>query len=183
MRIKGRITTLLDMTVTDLLDWGERNLAPLRDASNKKAEIAAEMSRINAFGWLNDAKEASSKPPSFFDRFNQKSPQYYEGMLQKARAEMLEFAKTLNKMREEFEREVKDLHLDALALTVCWDEYGDLTAKQIGQDRARTLTLAHQTAAMLFATIEQSLTQSASAVQQIDSFLAVTMPNWKMANG
>lgn len=182
MRIKGRIQTIVDMSVTDILNWGERNLAPLRDVSNAKAKIASDMSRINAFGWLQEAKDASSKSKSFFDRLSNKTPSYYEGMLKKARSEMLAFVAELEKMKKEFKREVTDLHLDALALTVCYDVFPDDNTKMCAQERAKTLTMAHQTAAMLFTTIEQSLSQCAKAAQQIDSFMAVTMPNWKMAN-
>ncbi len=180
MRIKGRIQTLLPYSTIDILDWGERNLAPLRDASTKKTNILNEMNRINAFGWLEEAKNASCKTPSFLDRFTAKPPHFYEAVLAKCRGEMMVFVASLENMKKSFEREVKDLHLDALALTVCCDQYSDLNTKQCAVERAKTLRLAHQTAAMLFTTIEQTMQQCSNAVQQIDSFVSVTLPNWKM---
>ncbi len=180
-RIKGRIDSILSTDITFLLDWGNRNLEPLRDVSTKKSFISNELSRIDAIGWLKLSKEASCKKPSFLDRFSAKSPDYYEGMLSKARSELLSLVDTLNKMKIEFFREVHDLYLDAISLQVCIDDLPD-DHKLIADNRVRTLLASHQTAAMLQQTIELSLKQSADHIQQIDSFLSVTMPQWKMVN-
>jgi hypothetical protein len=182
-RLRGRIDTILHMSVTDILDWGNRNLAPLQDTSKRKAHIASEINRIDAAGWLMRTKEASTKRPSFLDRFTAKPPTFYEGMLKKTRAELLHFVKELEVMKKEFFREVTDLHLDATAMMVCVDVFQDDHAKTTAHNRVKTLLLSHQTAAMLQTTIEQSMMQCAQFIQQIDDLLSITLPNWKAAYG
>lgn len=181
LRLRGRIDTLLHMSMIDVLDWGKRNLDPLQAASSLKAKIASEIARIDVTGWMERTKDASCKLPSLLDRFTAKSPDYYESMLIKTRSELLVFAKELEKMKGEFFREIADLHLDAISLMVCAEVYPDDQTKTMAQGRARTLLAAHQTAAMLQMTIEQSLDFCASSISQIDSLLSVTIPQWKMA--
>lgn len=186
-RIRGRIDTILNyMTLPDILDWGKQNLDPLRDTSNRKAKIIADMARINAVGWLDEAKNASCKLPSqsLWGRLKQeavKSPAYYEAMLQKVRAELLAFVSELNQMKNDFFREIGDLHCDAISMMVCLEEFSDPHMRQSADNRARTLLASHQTAAMLQQTIEHSLSLATQQVEQIDSFMAVTMPQWQMA--
>lgn len=180
-RLRGRIDTVLKMSLTDMLDWGNRNLEPLQKTSSQKARIASEISRIDASGWLTLTRDASCKQPSFFDRFSTKPPSYYEGMLNKTRAELLNFVKELETMKNDFFREITDLHLDAIAILVCGETFLDDNMKMTAQNRAKTLLASHQTAAMLQITIEQSMSQCASFIQQIDSLMSVTIPQWKVA--
>jgi hypothetical protein len=182
-RLKGRIDTILAMTTSDILDWGQRNLTPLQNVSGRKARIAADISRINASTWLQEALNASCKVPGFLDRFTSKPPAYYEGMLKKVRGELLAFVKELDQMKSEFFREIGDLHCDALAMMVTAEEFPDDQAKNMAVNRAKTLMMSHQTAAMLQQTIENSLAMSAKYIQQIDDFMSVTLPNWSMAYG
>jgi hypothetical protein len=182
-RLKGRIDTILAMSVSDILDWGQRNLTPLQNVSGRKAKIAADISRINASTWLQEALNASCKVPGFLDRFTAKPPAYYEGMLKKVRGELLVFVKELDQMKAEFFREIGDLHCDALAMMVSAEEFPDDQAKNMAVNRAKTLMMSHQTAAMLQQTIENSLSLSAKYIQQIDDFMSVTLPNWSMAYG
>lgn len=183
MRLRGRIDAILPMSVSQILDWGDRNLTPLQDTSNRKAKIAGDIMRINAAGWLTESKNASCKVPSFFDRFSAKPPSFYEGMLKKVRGELIQFVKELDQMGKDFFCEVGDLHCDALAMLVCADDFKDDNCKIAAHNRAKTLMASHQTAATLQQTIEMSLQQSAQFIQQIDDFMSVTLPNWKMAYG
>lgn len=180
-RIRGRIDTILPMTLSQILDWGNRNLTPLQNTSNAKAEIAGDLSRIDPSGWIQRTLEASCKPPSFLDRFNGKPPSYWEGMMQKTRTELQQFVVKLDKMKGEFFREITDLHLDAVSMLVCVDEFADDSLKMAAQNRGKTLLAAHQTAAMLQMTIEQALMNCANYCQKIDEVLTVTIPQWKMA--
>jgi hypothetical protein len=182
-RIKGRIDTVLESKVTDLLDFGARNLAPLQDTSNEKAKIASEIARIDAIGWIERTKDASCKAPSLLDRLRGggQSPDYFDGMLKKARAELLAFATRLEDMKRDFLREVTDLHLDAIALIVCKEVLKDTHAQHTADNRGRTLLMAHQQAAMLQQTIETSLVLCADHIGQIDHLLSVTLPAWKVA--
>jgi hypothetical protein len=183
-RIKGRIDTILASSITELLDFGNRNLAPLQDTSARQARMSSEMARIDAAGWLTRAKEASCKPPSMLDRFSPpKPPTYWEGMLGKARAELLQFVRELEQMKKEFVREVTDLHLDAIAMIVCSEFLADDQAKTMAHNRGRSLLQAHQTAAMVQATLEQSLMLCVQHIQQIDQFNSVALPQWKAAFG
>lgn len=183
-RIKGRIDTILKMSVTELLDFGNRNLDPLQDTSARKAQIAGEMSRIDATGWIERTKDASCKPPSFMDRINPpKPPSYFEGMLKKTRAELIAFVGELEKMKNTFFREITDLHLDAIAMIVCSECFDDAHAQMTANNRGRTLLAAHQTAAVIQTTIEQSMMICSQNIQTIDQLLSVTLPNWKAANG
>jgi hypothetical protein len=181
-RIRGRIDTCLAMSLSDILDWGNRNLVPLQNTSNAQGEISAELSRIDASGWISRTMEASCKPPSFLDRFNHKpQPSYWEGMLQKTRAELQQFVIKLDKMKGEFFREITDLHLDAVAILACVNEYSDDALNMSAQNRGKTLLLAHQTAFNLQQSIERTLMQCAQYMEKIDEVLTVTIPNWKIA--
>lgn len=180
-RIRGRIDTILVMSLSDILDWGKRNLDPLLDASNAKGKIAGDLARIDPSGWVQRTLDASCKPPSLLDRFNVKPPSYWEGMLKKTRAELQTFVVELDRMKKDFFREIADLHLDATAMLVCVDEFADDSMKLAAQNRARTLMMAHQTAAQLQMTIEQSLANCAMFCQKIDEIMTVTIPQWKMA--
>jgi hypothetical protein len=180
-RIRGRIDTVLTMSISEILDWGKRNLDPLQNTSNAGSQIASDLARIDPSGWIHRTLDASCKPPSFMDRFNTKPPSYWEAMLQKTRAELQTFVVQLDKMKAEFFREIRDLHLDAVAILVCVDEFADDSMKLAAQNRGRTLLMAHQTAAQLQMTIEQSLANCAQFCQKIDEIMTVTIPQWKMA--
>jgi hypothetical protein len=181
-RLKGRLDTILASSLTDMLDFGSRNLTPLQNVSGRQAKITAEMSRIDAAGWIEQTKDASCKRPGLLDRFTAKPPQYYEGMLQKARGELLAFVKELEQMKLTFFREITDLHLDALAMQVCAQVMTDPQVQITCDNRGRTLRQAHSTAAIVQTTIETALMQSAQYIQQIDQLLSVTLPAWKAAN-
>ncbi len=180
-RLRGRIDSILGMSMTDILNWGQQNLTPLMNTSNRGSQISASVLRINASGWLRETLDASCKIPSFMDRFTAKPPSYYEGMLQKVRSELIQFVAELDQMKSEFFREVGDLHADAISMMVCSEEFADSGAKTAADNRARTLLMAHQTAAMLQQTIESTLAQNATFISQIDNLMAVTIPQWKMA--
>lgn len=195
-RLRGRIDTLLTATLDDVMDWGKRNLEPLQDTSNRKAKIAVELSRINAIGWLQEAKEASSMlpkqqaPTGFWGKLTgggqpaaaPKSPDFYENMLKKTKDELRQFVTELNKLRGEFFREIGDLHCDAISMLVVLEEYQDDYLQSTADNRARTLLGAHQAAAMLQQTIENSLKLATDQIHQIESFLSVTLPQWRMAH-
>lgn len=181
-RIKGRIDVILASSLTDLLDFGQRNLTPLQNASARQSKIMAEVSRIDAAGWIEQTKDASCKRPGFMDRFTTKPPHFYEGMLQKARAELIVFTRELEQAKKDFFREISDLHLDAVAMLVCAQVMSDDHSKMTADNRGRTLLQAHQTAAIVQTTIEQAMLQCAQFVQTIDQLLSVTIPAWKAAH-
>lgn len=184
IRIRGRIDSLLKMAMQDFLNWGERNLAPLRAASNIQSSIASRMAQINASGWLKETLEASTKLPSggLFSK-KPKPPEYYEAMLLKTRAELMALVIEITTVGKNYEPDVTDLQLDALSLFVVSNQIDDVSNQIIANNRAKSLLASHQTGNMLLQTIEQTKIQAAQFIQQIDDLLSVTLPQWKMAYG
>lgn len=182
IRIRGRIDSLLVMAMADFLNWGERNLAPLRAASNIQSQIASRMAQINASGWLRETLEASTKLPSggLFSK-KPKLPEYYEGMITKARGELMALVTEITTVAKNYEPDVTDLQLDALSLLVVSKTIDDTANQIIANNRAKSLLASHQTGSMLLQTIEQTQLQAAQFIQQIDDLLSVTIPQWKMA--
>ena len=184
-RLSGRIDMLLVSPVSELVNWGQQNLTPLQDASNIQTRVTADLNRINPVKWLTEAKEASCKAPSFIDRFtNANSPAFYEAMLNKTRLELCTLMDDATKERTRFTPEVTDLHIDQLSLAVCIDEFqNDLSLYNIANQRAKTLLMAHQSGTILLQVLNQTIEQCANFIQQIDSLLNVTIPQWKIAYG
>lgn len=181
-RVRGRIDMLLKANSELLIQWGEVNLAPLQQASTIQANIANEMQRIDAVNCLNEAKDAvCGNAKGFFDRFSQKKPEHYEFRLKNAKRELTLLMVQSEQQRRSFSPEVHDLHLDSIALTVVLPEYNDAVLMNIANSRTKTLLLAHQTGTMLLTVLENTVQQCAQFIEQIDSMLSVTIPQWKMA--
>ena len=173
---------LLTATNETLIQWGEVNLTPLQKASDIQARIAAELQRIDAVGRLNEAKDAAmGVSKGFFDRFAQKKPDTYEFKLQESKRDLLKLMSESDRQMKGFLPEVRDLHLDGLALSVVIGEYQDAVLMNIGNSRLKTLLLAHQTGTMLMTVLENTVQQCAQYIEQIDSMLSVTIPQWKLA--
>lgn len=180
--IRAKIEEVMSLDVSKMLDWGNRNLAPLQKASNIQTDLSSRMSMIDAAGWLKMTMEASCKKPSLLDVFsNQKSPEYYESMLTNIRAKLLQLVTYLNQLQDEYSPDVRDLQLDAIAITVILDIIQNDDIMLIASNRARSLTAAHQTGKMLLESIKQTKLQCATFIQQIDDMISVTLPAWKLA--
>lgn len=180
-RVRGRIDMLLTATSELLIQWGEVNLVPLQQASSIQATIASEMQRIDAVNWLNETKEAMSGNKGFFDRFRVKKPEFYEFQLNTAKQELAKLMSKSEQQRKSFLPEVHDLHLDSIALVVVISEYTDAVLLNIANSRSKTLMLAHQTGTMLLTVLENTIQQCAQLIEQINSLLSVTIPQWKLA--
>ncbi len=180
--MRGKIDTLLHHTpVEKLVDWGGLNLVPLQQASNIQATMAAELNRINATEALIEAKDASTRGPSLMDRISGKKPEFYEYRLKQAKTDLTALMIKAEAQRKSYTPEVTDLQHDATALLVTLGEFADAMMQSIGSSRTKTLIAAHQTGLMLIASLTNTVTQCATFIEQIDSFLTVTLPNWKMA--
>lgn len=180
--IRGKIDTLLHHITTEtMIQWGQLNLAPLQEASNIQAEIAHELQRINAVGVLTESKDAAMHGPKLIDRLTGKRPEQFEQRLSATKDALTTLMIRADNYRKSYAPEVTDLHLDGLALSVTLPEFSDPMLANIANSRVKTLLLAHQTGTMLLITLENTVNQCASLIGQIDSFLSVTMPNWKLA--
>ena len=182
-RVRGRIDMLLKATTDVLIKWGEANLLPLQEASKIQAHVANEMQRIDAVGSLNETKDAISGNRGFLDRFTQKKPEHYEFRLNVAKRALTDLMILSEQHRAIFLPEVHDLHLDSIALVVVLSEFKDATRMNIANNRSRTLLMAHQTGTMLLTVLENTVQQCAQFIEQIDSMLSVTIPQWKIAQG
>lgn len=180
-RVRGRIDMLLAATSELLIQWGEINLTPLQQASDIQASIASEMQRIDASTILNETKDAISGNRGFFDRLRVKKPEHYEFQLNNAKQELTKLMLKSEQQRRSFEPEVHDLHLDSIALVVVIPEYTDAVLLNIANSRSKTLLLAHQTGTMLLTVLENTVQQCAQLIEQINSLVSVTIPQWKIA--
>ncbi len=182
-RLRGRIDTLLTVKIEVLTQWGEVNLAPLQEASKIQADIASELQRIDAIGRLNAVKDSFTRERGFLDRFTaQKTPEQHEFILKDAKRALTDLMIKSDRQRREFFTEVHDLHLDAIALVVTLGEYKDATMANIANSRSKTLLLAHQTGTMLLTVLENTSAQCAQFIEQIESMMSVTIPQWKLAS-
>ena len=181
--LRGKIDTLLHHTKTEnLIAWGSLNLDPLQQASNIQAEIANELRRINATEALAEARDAVMRPITLFDRVTGRKPEHYEMRLSLAKTDLTALMIKAEQQRKSYAPEVRDLHLDAIALIVAHQEWDDPVMMQLGNSRAKTLLQAHQTGTMLLITLMNCVQQCGQFVEQIDGLLTTTIPQWKMAN-
>lgn len=181
--IRGKIDTLLSHCDTQtMLKWGDLNLAPLQLASQIQSEIANELQRINAVGTLTEAKEAATRGIGFLDRLAGKRPEVYEQRLKASKDALLALMVRSETQRKSYAPEVKDLHGDAISLAVTLTEFSDPVLSNIANSRTKTLLMAHQTGTILLQTLENTVQQCAALIGQIDSFMSVSMPNWKLAS-
>jgi hypothetical protein len=179
--LRGSITELLKLATTEtILEWGNINLIPLQKASNVQAEIANELRRINAVEALTEAKDAACRPPTLFDRVTGKKPEYYEARLVMVKDDLLKLMLKSERQRKEYHPEVRDLHLDGVAMAVTHPEWTDPVMIQLGNSRTKTLLQAHQTGVMLLQTLENCVAQCGQYIEQIDGLLSTTIPQWKM---
>jgi hypothetical protein len=183
IRLRVRIDTLLSADMSFILNWGERNLAPLRAASGIQSQLSGRMAQINANGWLRESMEVSCKKPSLMDLLGaKKSPEYYESMLLKARTELMALVAEAGTIATNYEPDVRDLQLDYLSMHVVAAHMPDPHNSTIAMNRSKSLQGSHQVGAMLLETIKNIKLQVAQLVQQIDDFMSQTLPAWKMAN-
>jgi hypothetical protein len=180
--IRGKIDTLLHHTSTDrIVEWGNLNLAPLQQASNIQATIAAELRRINAVEAMTECKEAACRPTTFFDRVTGgKKAEFYEARLGLAKNDLVALMIKAEAQRKSYRPEVHDLLLDAVAMVVTHSAWTDPVMMQLGSSRAKTLLAAHQTGTMLLQTLDNTVSQCGQYVEQIDGLLTNTIPQWKM---
>lgn len=180
--IRGKISVLLNHTTNDtLISWGQLNLVPLQQASNIQAEIANELQRINAVDVLAEARAAVTRPPSLYDRISGKKPEQYADRLNRAKDDLIALMVKTGDNRRIFAPEVKDLHHDAIAVAVCLPEFSDPVLANIANSRAKTLMQAHQTGTILLHVLETTVSQCAAFIEQIDSMVNVSIPNWKLS--
>jgi hypothetical protein len=180
-RLRGRIDQLLVIDMEALTKWGDLNLLPLQQASGVQADIAAKLQSIDAVGRLKEAHDAVCRPVTFFDRVAGRKPEHYEQSLATAKRGLQELMLKSEAQRREFEPEVIDLHLDAIALSVTLTEFSNPSMGNIANSRTKTLLLAHQTGTMLLQVLTNTIEQCATFLGQIDSLINVTIPQWKLS--
>lgn len=184
MEMRGKIDMLLNHTnASNVVDWGKINLLPLQMASNEQSKIAGELVRIDATGALNDTKNAALRPPSFIGKLSGKTPEHYEKRLSLIRGEIVKILQQTTDLLVKTKIEVDDLHHDCIAMVVTHPEWTDSALSQLGNSRAKTLMQAHQTGLMVLQTLENYVSQCALSIEQIDSMLTTTLPQWKLSRG
>jgi hypothetical protein len=180
-RLRGRIDMLLQARNETVIQWGEANLTPLQKASNIQAKISAELQRIDATTFLNEAKDAAmGNSRGLFGMFPKK-PDDYERKLTIVKSDLMKLMMNTESEYRAFVPEVSDLNLDSSALGVVIGEYTDSILLNIANSRLKTLLLAHQTGTMLLTVLENTIQQCAQSIEQIDSMLSVTIPQWKLS--
>lgn len=181
-RLRGRLDILLSATTDTILQWGEANLIPLQKASDIQARISKELQRIDASQHLNDAKNAVMAKKGMLG-FLSKKPEFYEDKFRTAKVDLLKLAQDTDREYRAFVPEVSDLHLDSSTLGVVLGTYQDTVLLNVANSRLKTLLMAHQTGQMLLTVLENTIQQCSQYVEQIDSMLSVTIPQWKMSKG
>lgn len=181
-RLLPRIADLMVADTQKVINYGERNLVSLRTSSNENAKFANRVLAIKADQWLKETMEASTRVPGFLDRLRApQPPSYYESMLQKARAELMDVVNDMAKLLPDLKTDERDLHCDSMALQVVYEHYTDTSLQAMAQNRLRLLLTARQSVAMLVQTIENLRLKCMEYIADIDKLLTVTIPNWKMA--
>lgn len=181
--LRGRIDTLLNHTATEgIVNWGSLNLAPMARASDVQTNIAKELARIDAVAAMTEAKDAACRPMTLFDRVAGRKPEHYEARLALVKKDLMAMMVVAEKQRVEYAPEVRDLHLDAVAMVVVHQEWSNEPTKMnLGNNRAKTLLQAHQTGTMLLITLTNCVQQCGQFIDQIDNLLATVIPQWKMS--
>ena len=182
--IRGKIDSLLKFaTIETLMNFGDKNLAPMLVAGNVEAKIARELIRIDVVSALNETKNVVQRPLTLMEKLSGKTPSFYEHRLSLARQELARLVNDAENMIRSAKPELSDMRHDMIAIVVTHPEFPDDRMKQIGSSRAKTLTQAHATAVMTFNLLEQYSQQCAEFVSQIDQMVSVTIPAWTRAMG
>jgi hypothetical protein len=169
------------MGMTDLMSFGERNLAPMREVVNRQAGLTSRLSQINASGWLQETMAASCKIPSFFDRLTAKKPEFYKTTLERIRPELVKMVASLESDIELIKPDIDDLTHDIAALQAVAADMTDVVLSDVAAKRLRTLLGGQQNVVMLLQSMTNAITQSAGQISQIDDLLTNTIPAWTMA--
>jgi hypothetical protein len=183
-RLRPRLQTLLNASDTELMAWGEQNLQAMQDNSKVQAKVSQRLSQLNVTEWAHKCKEASTRVPSWKDRFIQpEGPEFYERKLRQIQQELVQLMPEMERAREELTPEVEDLRLDAAALGAIAPLKQDATTTMIVSNRLRTLITGQQATAQLLQQAETTRMTLAQCAQSIDQLLTVTLPAWRTANG
>lgn len=183
-RLRPRIQTLLAADDTRLMSWGEENLQAMQDSSRVQAKVSQRMSQLNVSDWVHKCKEASTRLPSWKDRFTQpEGPDFYERKLRQIQQELVGLMPEMEAARNELQPEVEDLRLDAAALGAIAPLRTDPTSAMIVSNRLRTLITGQQATAQLLQSADSTRQTLAQHAQALDQLLTVTLPAWRTANG
>lgn len=177
-RLRGRIDMLLTGNNETIMQWGEVNLVPLRNAADIQSRIAARMSQIDPSAILTQAHDAMVKKSIF--GFGKK-PEHYERLLPDVKKQLMGLLQDTDREYRSFVPEVSDLNLDTASLSVVVGEYQDAITLNIANSRLKTLMMAQQTGVMLLSMLENTMQQCIQYGEQIDSFISVTIPQWKVS--
>jgi hypothetical protein len=182
--IRGKIDSLLKFaTIETLMNFGDKNLAPMLVAGNTESKIARELVRIDVIMALNETKNVVQRPLTLMEKLSGKTPTFYEHRLSLARQELVKLVNDAECTIRSTKPELSDMRHDMVAIVVTHTEFPDDRMKQIGSSRAKTLAQAHATAVITFNLLEQYSQQCAEFVSQIDQMVSVTIPAWTRAMG
>ncbi len=182
MRLKPRLDSLLAISVAGWIDWGERDIEPIRTATTNHVAIAQEFAKINPSKLTDECREASTRPPGFMDRFAaQSKADFFQQRLEGVRREVASLLGRVQALKNQISPRFETLRLDVIALKVAAEELTDPIQITIAANRLSTLVSGQQSAEMLMQSLSNSEGLIVTATGTIDHLLNDVIPNWKMS--
>lgn len=183
-RFKIRLRTILELNPRDYVDVGQRSLTDISNKITVHTQLTTELARLRVSEWIEETKEAASKPPSFMDKFLQKpKPAYYAAQLTNVRAAMQPLRQKVREHVDELVERFETLRLDALALQTIKNTTTTTNATDLAiiDNRVRVMLASVATAEMLKQSLDNADTAILTYMQTIDQLLSITIPNWELA--
>jgi hypothetical protein len=181
IRFRPRLDKAVSQTAREWMDWGQRGLETLRTVTVKNAEFVNKYTTLNAAQWIQETQNAANKPPSFMDRFNRKPVSFYEGQMDRIRADLADLLVPLEAEIADLRPRFDTLRLDVLTFSVLYETLSDPHDIQVVQTRQRTLVNGQTSVAQLLQMMENTRASITQNIQTIDDLLLTLIPQWKMA--
>lgn len=182
MRFNTRLHRFLDLKPTAWTTWGEDEARVIVQAASTQAEASRQLSLANAVKWAAECEQAYSRPPGFFDRFAQNAkPEFYRVRLEQARDAIIKVQATLMQLQLDLKNNLERIRIDALVLQVATEHEQDPSLQITATRRLQTLVQVQTTGAMILQGADTLAHTCATQAGTVSNLLAVTIPNWIMA--
>lgn len=183
IRFRGRLDRCLNSKPSELVSWGEQDLALVRKASDAQAQIAKRIGTINAASLADKCRVASTKPPGLLGRLSGSNANFYEQTLTAIRPQLVAITSEIESAETDIRQHLDGMRLDILALQMTIKTISEPGAQQVAAGRLRNMVAAQQMAVMALQGFTNMKTTNNKLIEDIDTLLNTVIPGWKLAGG
>jgi hypothetical protein len=180
---QNRVNEFLKLKQTDWMDWAKKSVTEIASLTVRLAKIANDVSLAQAPKWTDELREAykgSGRSGGWSTWFggSHKGPEFYQGMLENAKAILVRGASTLQDLKDELSDSLPALGVDLLVLDVCTSDVHDPMGKQIADGRKRAIVTAISSAQGLSASVDSASLSFMQQAIDVDQLLTGIIPGW-----